>query len=58
METNEVREIFNKVIAGQTDPDRVANLEIVREYFTNPDFKRALEDFVWQVNSPSQPATR
>lgn len=50
--TNEAaREIFNQVIANQTDADKIANLEICREYFTNPNFRKALEDHVWESNN-------
>jgi hypothetical protein len=29
------------------DDDRVARVELMREYFTNPPFRRAMEDFVF-----------
>jgi hypothetical protein len=48
MNTSEVRAIFNQVIATESNPDKVARLEIVREYFTNPDFRRKMEDYTWQ----------
>lgn len=49
--TNEAaREVFNQVIANQTDTDTIARIEIVREYFTNADFRKAMEDMVWERN--------
>lgn len=46
--TNEqVREQFNKVIAQTQDADQVAKLEVCREYFTNPEFKERLQEYVF-----------
>lgn len=50
MTTAEARAEFNKLIARQTDPDLIARLELCREYFTNPTFRRGLADFVWSLN--------
>ena len=36
-----------------TDPDQIARLELVREYTTNPDFRKALEDYTWTLNQKS-----
>lgn len=41
---------FNKAIASETDPGKVARLELCREYFTNPAFKLALEDYIFALN--------
>jgi len=46
----EIKNIFNQVIEEQEDKDTIANLEIVREYFTNPDFKAKLEEFTYNIN--------
>lgn len=48
----QIKEIFNTVIAEQTDADTIANLEICREYFTNPEFKSALEEYSWNQTQP------
>jgi hypothetical protein len=48
MTTTEAREIFNQAIASTTDADAIARIEIAREYFTNPDFRRALADHLWE----------
>lgn len=44
MTTNEARNLFNKAINETTDKNQIAKLELAREYFTNPDFRKALEE--------------
>lgn len=46
----EARRIFDQAIAKLDDPDAIARLELAREYFTNPAFKKWLEDTVWEAN--------
>ena len=41
-------EIFNAAIRRTDNPDTRARLEVAREYFTNPPFRRALEDETWR----------
>jgi hypothetical protein len=48
--TQEVRAVFDAVISQQSDPNKVANLELCREYFLNPDFRKWMEDAVASVN--------
>ena len=43
MTSNEARNIFNAAIASNTDADQIAKIELCREYFTNPEFRAALE---------------
>jgi hypothetical protein len=53
MSNQNIREGFNQMInAAQRagDADAVAKLEIAREYFTNPAFRKNLEDVTWQIN--------
>lgn len=46
--TNEAaKQVFNQVLANLTDADQIAKIELAREYFTNPDFRKALEDHLW-----------
>jgi hypothetical protein len=45
-----VRRVFNQAIEQTSDPDKVANLELCREYFTNPEFRKALEDHTAKIN--------
>lgn len=54
---NEVREVFQRVIANQMDADKIAKLELAREYFTNPTFRKAFEQFTWELNSDSYSLT-
>lgn len=48
MTTQEARQTFNAAIKATADPDAVAKLEIVREYFTNAEFRAKLEDFTFE----------
>ena len=47
---NELVQVFNKVIANQTDAEKAAKLELCREYFTNAEFRKAMEDEVARLN--------
>lgn len=52
MNTVEARAEFNKARAAAEangDADRVARVELAREYFTNPKFRKALEDHLWEA---------
>lgn len=52
MTTQEAREIFNQAAAAaltKGDADAVANIELCREYFTNPKFRNWLEDHSWEA---------
>lgn len=52
MDTDQqVREVFNQVIHTVEDPANRAHLEVMREYFTNPQFRKALEDLVWAITN-------
>lgn len=43
--TNEIKNIFDTVINETTDKEAVANLQIIKEYFSNDNFKKNLQDF-------------
>lgn len=48
-----VRKGFDQMIAAASaaeDRDAVARLEISREYYTSPGFRRALEQRIWDIN--------
>jgi len=49
MTNQAAREVFNQVIANQTDADKIAKLELAREYLTNPAFRAALENHLWET---------
>jgi len=42
---SEARAIFDAAYAAETDPDKRANIELLREYACNPEFKKGLEDY-------------
>lgn len=44
MTTEQAIEIFNAAIAKETDADKIAKLELVREFYTNKAFREALSD--------------
>ena len=44
MTNTEAREIFDRALAGETNADRIAKVELLREYFTNPSFRAAMAD--------------
>jgi hypothetical protein len=48
----DARRIFDEAIAriDPADGERIAHLELAREYFTNPDFRAHLEEYLWQLN--------
>jgi hypothetical protein len=50
MTNTEAKEIFNAAIAGETNADRIAKVELLREYFTNPTFRAAMENEVARIN--------
>lgn len=50
MTNTEAREIFSRAAAGHRaagNLDQAADVELVREYFTNPTFRKALADHLW-----------
>lgn len=47
MTNQAAREVFNQIIATLTDADQIAKIELSREYFTNPEFAKALADHLW-----------
>lgn len=50
----EIREGFNQMIAAASakgDLDAVAKFEVAREYFSNGEFKAALQDYVWALST-------
>lgn len=50
MTNAEARQIFDTAAANEADADKRANIELCREYFTNPEFRKALEDMVATIN--------
>jgi hypothetical protein len=53
MSKTEIRTGFNQMIEAAKaagNADAVARMELAREFFTNENFKRDLQDYVWQIN--------
>ncbi len=48
MTNQEARAVFDTVIATTTDPDKNARQELLREYFTNADFRKRFEDYSFE----------
>ena len=46
------REVFDKIAAdyrARGELDQAAKIELAREYFCNPTFRKALEDHLWNT---------
>jgi hypothetical protein len=41
-----VRALCDREVAECADPDRAAKVKFLRDYFTDPHFRAALEDFI------------
>jgi hypothetical protein len=54
MTTAKIRQAFTEAIHRQSaDPEKVARLELAREYFTNPEFAARLSGAVYaSLRSP------
>lgn len=50
MTNQQAAEIFNQTLIGETDPQRIANVEMMREFFCNPEFRAYMENEVAQQN--------
>ena len=46
---DKARQIFDSYIATITDPDRIANLELVREMACNSEFRNEVTEYVASV---------
>lgn len=54
MTATEIRKEMDKAIEAMKkagNADKVAELEVIREYFTNPEFKAQLQKFTYSKNS-------
>jgi hypothetical protein len=54
MTHNEARKVFDQIAATHRNSgnhDQAAKIEIAREYFTNEEFRKTIEDFVWVWNT-------
>ena len=48
MNAGTIKAEMNKAIAKVSDPTTIARMEVVREYFTNPEFRAKLEEFTFK----------
>ena len=39
MEASAARQVFDDALDGETDPDRIARVELLREFFCNAEFR-------------------
>jgi hypothetical protein len=46
-----IKAMFDKIISNTSDADRVAKLELLREYYTNAGFRDHLHNMVWDINN-------
>lgn len=44
------REVFDAMIEQTTDPDLRAQRELCREFFCNPEFRKAFEEHTFNLN--------
>ena len=51
MTTEAARAIFDAARDATTCPDARARIELCREYFTNPAFRKALVDYTWAATT-------
>lgn len=51
---SELRFHFDGILAEMgpsASPDTVAKVELAREWLCNPEFRRGMSDFVWNLNT-------
>jgi hypothetical protein len=57
MTNEQAKAVFNQIAAqhrASGKHDQAARIEIAREYFTNPKFKAAFEQHVWDINEAAR----
>ena len=50
LDAMEAVNVFNRAVEAAEDDETRDRLELAREFFTNPEFRRQLSDFVWEIN--------
>jgi hypothetical protein len=51
MNAKQAREMFDAAIKAHSDQNAIARLELAREFFCNPAFRKTLEQKVWEINT-------
>ncbi len=49
MTKQEIKQGFNQAIEQMEDSDMIAKAEILREWFTNPEFQEELKQYTWEI---------
>lgn len=57
MTNDEARAEFDSIIGRLTDPDTIATTELLREFFTNPGFRKELADLSFQQQEDNREPT-
>ena len=48
MTTNEAKAIFDQAIENAETPEQADDRRLLKAYFTDPDFRAAMEQKVWE----------
>ena len=51
MTTQEARAIFEEAEKEAKTPEKLANVQLLKEYFTNPTFRKGLEAHIFELNT-------
>ncbi len=51
MTTQEARAVFEAAEKKATNPDDLARTQLLKEYFTNPTFRKHVEDMVYRLTA-------
>jgi len=58
MTKDEVVTMFDNAIKRQSNPDKVAHLELAKYYFTEPEFRKAFEDYMFTYINATEKAQK
>ena len=58
MTPEQMRAVFDQTLVGEADEDRIAKVQLLREYFCNPDFRAGLTQEVDRLINFDAPAGR
>ena len=49
MTNQQAEEIFNQAIKNATTAEQIAKVELLKEYFTNPEFRDAMSEYLFNI---------
>lgn len=55
MTATDARAVFDEAIAQETDPDRIARVELLREFFCNEEFRQFIYSESFRLANTEQP---